>query len=177
MTRADILFLIGSMLIISGSTYAMWVKVRVVRLRQDIFDKRDALFDVADNLDAFSDVGYRAAREHLNSLAHLAKYLSISLIIHASPRSEKGEAITSDIPEMQQVIDEIFEWSGKRIVRYLLRETATGLLLSCLLGIKDWQSRRMDYSVESWVRSDVPVELDRLRRESNSKLSHTAAHA
>ena len=41
--------------------YAWWTKIRVVKLRQDIFDKRDELFDLAINVQA-SDVRTSCSR-------------------------------------------------------------------------------------------------------------------
>jgi hypothetical protein len=164
---ADFLFLIGSSLVTFGVTYGLWGIVRVIRLRQDIFDKRDALFDVATELGAHDDPAYQEAREHLNSLAHLAKVISWQVVFNADVPKRKDAPLRAQNPKMQEAIDSVFDWSAYRIFRYLLKETLTGWVI--LAAVKTfglyskWKDREGE-RIGQWVRSEVPIELDRINR-------------
>ena len=120
---------IGMMLVSLAITHAWWARVRIILLRQDLFDLRDELFSVALRLECFDDEAYRDARNHLNSVARIADTISVPLLSYLScgPVPER-ERPRSDIPELQVAIEQTLENCALRIQRYLLRQTFTGLI-------------------------------------------------
>lgn len=111
--------------------YLYWIKIRVIRLQQEIFDKRDALFDRVVELDALDDPAYQTARYCLNGLIRFVPYLSVPLVTYmVSHESDTQETLPKSAnPVLQHAIDEVFSWTAKRLYRYIVRETATGWVL------------------------------------------------
>ena len=110
-----------------GVTYGLWTLVRVLRLRQNLYAKRDWLFMEAARLRQFDDPGYRAARENLNALIGVAKYISLPLLLHmAGTLDESDQAPKCNSNEMQALVDEVYEWVSRRVISYVYFETARG---------------------------------------------------
>lgn len=157
-------FFIGVLLISLSVTYAWWVKVRIIRLREDIYDKRDWLFDTAARLDSFSDPAYKAARIHLNSIAGIAKFLSVQVVAFLSTQGQLKDAprIKSDNPELQAAINDVFRWSAERIARYLLKETLSGWVIYGLLSGFNPEMKLntlAEIAVERFIRSQAAIEM------------------
>lgn len=135
--------------------YAWWTKIRVLKLRQDIFDKRDHLFDVAARLDEFDDPGYRAARLHLNSMLDMAKYFSVQSVEymvkvgHLAPVKQT----VSPNKELQEAIDDTFNWLIDRIAKYLIRETFSGWLVYIIYGDEPSLKRAFREETQEKVRA------------------------
>lgn len=167
----NILLFISAQRIILPVLHYYWIQVRVLRLRQEIYHKRDFLFDEALRLNGFCDPAYREAREHFNDLAWIAEDVSLPLILafwkwNTAPQSKR---LVAQCSEMQAVIDEVYMWSANRIYRYLYYETGYGWLM-CLLSLLR-QSKKNSHSkkqidsskVEFFVCSEVPAELSELK--------------
>lgn len=160
----ETMLLIGALLFSITVGYACWVKIRVIRLTEDLFAIRDGLFDKICDLAAFDDPAYRATREHLNVLIRLVPTLSVPVIVHwgsiAGSESSKESFPASDHKDVQEAIAAAFLKAGERVLRYLRNETLGGialLLLSfCIRTVKQ-------VSPESLARSfasDTPKEFE-----------------
>lgn len=112
-----------------GLTYGLWAIVRVLRLRQNVYAKRDWLFMEAARLHQFDDPGYRAARDNLNALTGVAKFISLPLLLHmAGTEEESDQPPKCNTLEMQELVDEVYDWVARRVMSYVFHETATGWL-------------------------------------------------
>lgn len=109
-------------------TYLYWIKVRVIRLQQEIFDKRDALFDRAAELNALDDPAYQFMRHCMNGLIRFVPNMSVPLVTYIISHDDGVEKTfpQSSNPALQHCIDEVSAWTAKRLYRYIVRETATG---------------------------------------------------
>lgn len=120
-------------------SYAFWVRVRVLRLQQDIYDIRDELFDEACRLEAHDDPAYCQTRQFLNGLAGSAADLSVPAMIYLvsqSPSPPLGDwKPTTNNAELQVAIDKSIHASARRIVFYLSHETLTGVAIWMLIAI------------------------------------------
>ena len=155
-----LLIFVGMMMISLALSYAWWYKVRVIRLRQDLFDARDALFDSALEMGALDDPAYRAARRHLNAIVQLADAITLPVLAFVLHRGvSRNEMLNSNNVCLQKEIDAALDRCADRLVTYLLRETFTGLIVVPILrlvrirAVVESQARR-------WLRrilaSDVP---------------------
>ena len=160
-----ILIISGSLIASLALSYAWWTHVRIVRLRQDIFDKRDELFDIASRLDRLDDPAYRAARRHLNSAANAAKVISFEFLFYVMGQEGDTENI---IPEtnnehLQQAINESLTWCAERIVDSLFTETFVGILLILrfkVRGIVSHLERPFRVWCYQWLVSLDPAHID-----------------
>lgn len=162
---------IGVLLISFVTTHAWWTTVRVVRLRQDVFDIRDNLFDVAAETRTFDDPAYRHARHHLNSVARIADTINLYMLGYLlNANLTQRERPTSNNAVLQHAIDASLEVCTERIRRYLMRETFTGLI-----AIPFVQTIRMTSVIEDqirkWVRrwliSSAPESVDLARQHGS----------
>jgi hypothetical protein len=137
--------------------YAWWVKIRVMRLRQDLYDVRDQLFDVAADRKGSEDPAYVAARDHLNSVAAISADLSIPLLIFLISQSDGEEFVRpiSKDAELQAAIDKMYRWSADRLSSYILKETLSGCFLRCvvtLFAVSVYLTKLSSRSIENWLR-------------------------
>lgn len=131
----SVLFYVNCFVLSLIVTYAAWVKVRVVLLRQRLFEIRDGLFDEVLLLGALDDPGYRDARTRMNANIRFVPALSIP-VMYFLGNSYDGDGVPvvhSDNPDVQKAIDRARESMHRAIYRYVMRYTASGLLLSILL--------------------------------------------
>lgn len=157
----QILFVGGTLVVSVAVTYAFWAEVRVMRLRQDILDKRDALFDLAAERGGLDDPAYKAARKHLNAIAQSADEICIPLFVYWL-----GEGVKRDGPTLQHAdsviqknIESMIAWCGERILKYLLYETGEGRFLQArarLGGVSEAVTRAGARLTQDWVFSDWP---------------------
>lgn len=131
MTSEHIIFVLGCSLMSLGVSYAWWLKVRVIWLRQDIYDLRDELFMESVRLDRVDDAGARAAREHLNTLARISPIISIPLIANAIQLGVSRECPVpkSSHSDLNTAITTAMEQADRRLARYLLKHTLSGLVI------------------------------------------------
>lgn len=125
----------GLVLLSCAITYAWWVKVRVLRLRDDLFSIRDRLFDAAESAQAFDDPAYRYARNSINSTIRLAGTLSVPtaiyLFIKVDLRGISSRPVSGN-ESLQASITEALEERDGRVAKYLARETFSGRLFSLI---------------------------------------------
>jgi len=156
---------IGMVLASLSITYAWWVRIRVINLRQDIYDIRDRLFDKALALESLSDPAYREAREHLNKVAAIVNRLSLMVLafVLGQGRSEPmGDRFKTSNFELQHAINESLEASSSRLAHYLFRETLTGAFCSLLLirtRVSDVVEAQLLKWSRRWVYSQSPDEM------------------
>lgn len=168
----QVLFLVGVAIMAIGVGFAWWVKLRVVWLRQDIYDLRDELFMESVRRDCVTDPSGEAARGHLNALAQIAPYLSIQFIgylIHFE-LLEACQLPKSADPAFDDVIESIMRRADARIERYLFRETATGLLLlplSRLISMA-WIEEKIVRWIREWRRSSAAEKTQALLKSSRA---------
>ena len=161
----EIFLIIGMLTVSFALTYAWWCKVRVIRLRQDIFDRRDELFDLAAKLAGHSDPAYKDARRQLNTIASVADTISIPVFLYWIYRGErtKREVHQHADPQMQAAIDEALMWCAERVARYLLRETLDGVFLMLrfwISGIPQPIKAGISDVIEEWVNSETPRKIE-----------------
>ena len=163
----------GILLVSVGLTYAWWTKVRVICLRQDIFDIRDELFDAALDLNGLGDPAYRQARERLNFAAKIADVFSLPLVtavrsMNAPPQQE----FCSSNRKLQEAINHAIASCSQRIVDYLYFETFCGM---CgWMTSKVWKTNKPSpeqtgESVSQWVSSPSPEFFQHTRRFKNNQ--------
>ena len=132
-----LLVILGSLIISLALSYAWWTRVRVVNLRQDIFDIRDELLDEAADCSGLQDAAYKQARAWLNGMAagaHVIASGPVLVYIHTLQRRTESASKRpkSDIAKLNKAIDSAVSKCGLRIARYILRETLPGIVFSCL---------------------------------------------
>lgn len=143
-------------------TYAWWVVLRVMRLRQDLLTIRDGLFDCATNLHALDDPAYRAARHSMNALVHMASALSLrTMVFLFVNRDRDGRTFPEpSTPEVGRAIDTAFNAVSKRIYHYILNETFGGWIARLLVSA--WPAPdQFDRDAERVVRNGVESRLPR----------------
>lgn len=156
--------IVGTILVSGALTYTVWVKVRVMCLRQDIYDARDWLFDLATKEGALQDPGYVDFRERLNVLARTAHVISFPLMAYALEHVNrtKVKLPTAENQRIQDAIDKTTEGLGRRIQRYLYWETAAGWVLMLAYGfaqLKEYAENQSTRGAVAWVKSDMPSTL------------------
>lgn len=179
------MMLVFGVLLISGAlTYAWWIRVRVVCLRQDIYDLRDELFDIALKLRALDDPGYKATRAHLNGLARSAEVISVPLAIYASTleteaAAHRGHSFRSADPALQSSIDDVHDRCARRLVRFLFWETLSGLVGRIFFAMTRnlrLAAERMSITVmERWIESAYPEQLVRAKGRQKRSRNRTAS--
>lgn len=162
---------IGMMMVSLAVSHAWWCRVRVISLRQDLFDLRDGVFGVAMRLECFQDPAYRDARRHLNAVARIADTISIPTVVYVLlGQIPERERPRSDNEHLQAAIDDTLERCALRIQRYLLRETFTGRIVAPavrairMTSILEEQIIRW---VRRWLVSAGPEYMDEADRRVN----------
>ncbi len=154
----------GTCLLAAILTHAWWRRVRVVNLRQDIFDVRDRLFDSAAELNGFDDLGYRTARDHLNAVASIAQHLTVAMVVYVlSCGVEPRERPRAATPMLEKAIDEAYRACSMLVFNLLFRKTLTGVVTRLLVYSLNLQAsieKRIAESIEQVVRSDVPERIE-----------------
>lgn len=148
----------------SGAAYLWWVKVREMRLRQDIFAIRDDLFDLAVNQAWLDDPAYQAFRKHLNTLLALAHHLSVPTLIHLSELPvKKAEFPRSENNKLQEELDRCMAKVAARIVNYIQQETLIGILLCLAQRMVNWAKPAQDQQISERIApGHLPINLNSL---------------
>ena len=116
-------------------TYLMWTTVRVVFLRQDIFEIRDRLWFAAQAAGGLDDPAYIEARHHINVMATMASWFSLSVVeamlkFAAQRVRRDGTNVAlprrSDDEVLQQAIDRAYAECTRRITNYMLYDCVSG---------------------------------------------------
>lgn len=118
------------------TTYALWIRVRVLLLRQDLFAIRDALFDRIVKLGKLDDPAYRHARDEINGVIRIAAGLSVSTIGYAITCKAKGTPTpTSEDEAVREAVRDAKSKAATRLGKYLLRETLGGIFITCWMWV------------------------------------------
>lgn len=128
-----ILFVVGVFGLSSVVTYLWWINFRVWCLKQDLFEVRDRLWDVARAKGFLDADSYRDARRSINALIRLSPRLSLPTLlftIRKASEAEADEPSASEIPEVRAAIRR----SAEIVVWYVFNRTLSGLIYRCLLG-------------------------------------------
>ena len=155
--------------------YALWVRVRVLRLRQDLFAIRDELFDRATEFDAFLDPAYREARRQINGTIALADLISIPVVVRVSARAwsqgsiERDPLQSTSIPAMQAAIAHADEATSRRVFRYLAKETLVGLVGYLVLRTFMWHDS-IAHSLSTAIVSTLRVAASEPGRDADGSL-------
>jgi hypothetical protein len=156
-------------------TYAWWVRVRVWVLRQDLFAIRDDLWDAMRANDQLTNPAYRDLRDGANSLIRLAPFLSVWTIARTIlSRDDFRQLLVRDphIVELDLARLAIL----RRIVRYLLFESLSGLVILAVTGVFGLSGmvvRRLQQRLGWLIDSKELQTLDqRLSRSGTDSLVH-----
>lgn len=131
----ELQLILGTTIISLAVTYAWWVRIRVTRLRQDLFEIRDALFIQAAKWGEFDDPGYRATREYINGLASQANTITLPTLMYFIAVGKNDDQSASEgeplfphaaSTRMERASQAALAEVSARLVDYLLRETLTG---------------------------------------------------
>jgi hypothetical protein len=168
----------GATIVSLTLTYYWWTKVRIIQVRQDIFDVHDALFDMAADLGCLEDPAYRVARRRLNAAANIVGFLTLDFLFHvtskdASRKESLSEEEVDPLPEsqnnvLQAEIQDTLEWCVDRIVRSLFEETLSGVLLRLRFGMKAVKATLEDplrIACYRWIASSRSEHLDQYASE------------
>lgn len=157
--------MVGTLILSASASYAWWTRVRIIDLRQDIFDERDELFDVAMRLDALDDPAYRAARRHLNHIARTVDFISLELLVYVGQHLPPLDPIHTENEPLRNAIDDACVSCARRIVHSLLRETVSGRILLLrfrLRGIVTALEKQVTDRMMIWLSSGYPESVDRV---------------
>src|SRR5438105_14932017 len=107
MTTRHIMLFLASCGLSACITYAWWTVVRVIRLRQDLFEIRDELFDDVAGIGQLCHPAYKHARDQFNGILHLAEMLCIptTLFLFITRDRTPQPLSAADNPELQGAID------------------------------------------------------------------------
>jgi hypothetical protein len=142
--------------------YAWWIYVRVMWLREDLFNVRDALFDLAMERGRLKDPAYLLARGRVNAMIRMAGTFNLHTVVFLStivPDRSADDMRSSD-QVLQGAIDSAYHKVGKRLFKYITRQTLTG----CLLWLLAWLVRPVvqregESAIEKGIRSPFPEQL------------------
>lgn len=135
-----------------GVSYLWWVKVREIRLRQDIFAIRDDLFDAAVKNGWLDDPAYRAFREFLNMVLALAHDVSVPLFVFFSQQPAVEEPFPkAQDPRLQRMIEQQTHQVASRLVRFVRYETLTGRLVEVATRIARWADGATEKQISECV--------------------------
>ena len=146
--------------------YALWLQVRVIRLREDLFEIRDDLFDFAATRGECDDPGYRYARGVINAVIAMADSISLGMFVHLNktqfkPTHEGNPACLS--VEMQDEVNRAIFRCGSRIARYILHETLSGrcTYIACLIAQMNVEALNPEQRVTDCIKDRIPSDFPR----------------
>ncbi len=159
----EIFVLLASMgVLFAALLYAWWVKARVLLLRHDLFEIRDALFDDVMRLGALDDPGYRDVRARLNTMLRIAGTINIYTMLYLIQSTEAAHwrPIQSKNVEVQKRVENAHQQLSERVFRYLILHTATGGILWIGTILMHPAAEKVGKKgVDRGLRSSVPDEL------------------
>jgi hypothetical protein len=144
--------------------YALWSKVRVIFLREELFEIRDDLWDAARRHGGFDDPAYLEARTHLNAAIVAGPLCSVS-ILQGVVRRVKREDIEAAISqksqnhEFQNAIDLAYRRTISKCVAYIYLWRASGWL-----HVINFRTRAVRLQFMRWLKSNEPAELAEYER-------------
>ena len=127
----EIVFLLACVGLSLTVAYIYWMRLRVWLLREDLFRFRGEIWSTMRDRGALDDSSYRELRETINALINMASTLSLFTIAwliigRVGDPQASGSPVLAEIAEARRKV-------ASRVVRYVLYETISGLLLVALL--------------------------------------------
>lgn len=130
--------------------YAVWVKLRVWMLRQDLFNVRDELWEQMRCDGTLNDPSYQSTRDVINSIIRLAPYLSFvvlaRILFEGQPASKPSSPCLSAVVEARRKI-------VGRLLKYMLQESLVGVAAVVMAKL---------YHCKSIAEAQVAKWIDRL---------------
>lgn len=147
---------VGMLLLSFCLGYAMWVRVRVWRFRQDLFEIRDHLWDQMRSQGKLNDAAHREARNGINVLIRLAPALSLVSfsILVVSGVKEVDSAIDKNAPT---AVNRALHAAVRRTLKLVIFESPLGLLfLACAFVVHIHRAAlaRIDSCINRLLRSE-----------------------
>jgi len=158
----------GSLIVGLAISYAIWCRIRVIFLRQDLFRIRDELWMVARRKQRLDDPAYVEARELFNACIRGASFISfpqlVNGLVDARNRGEEVVEQKSSDPDLDKAIDDAYAQLVERLGKYVLRDRfvsgiALGLLALVTLGSVVKLFRFLQMLIESWRKTQGPKTL------------------
>jgi hypothetical protein len=157
---------IGTLLLTLLSLYVAWTKFRVLKLRQQLFDTRNLLWDEARRLNCLNDPAYSEVREVLNAMICTAHRVDLAVVLHLMSQKQLkvSEYPQSNNLEFQTAIDEACNRTSRQLTNYVLfarpfSGIATALMLiathktiASIAAVRD--------VVDQWFRGGGPRQLE-----------------
>src|SRR5262249_29281640 len=101
--------------------YALWVHIRVARLRIHLLEWRADLFDAVRRLDGLEDPAYQTLDRYFQYFHLIAPMISFPYLIHLfliGRKYPQTEARTSQNPQIQAVIEQYRDLLDQRLDSY-----------------------------------------------------------
>ena len=140
---AEILLILGCVSLSSFVAYAWWSALRVWFLRQDLFAIRDELWDTMRARGTLDLSAHRECRQSINAMIRVAPFLSPLTVFRLF--TVEVRHVEPDPATMPDEVLRARERVFRRVTRYLLFESATGLLITAhvvstmsMRVAKDW---------------------------------------
>lgn len=154
-------------------SYVVWMNVRVWLFRQDLFRIRNEVWDALLDKRMLQNSAHRDFRDVVNSLIRLAPILNIFTFMRLLFDMETADRIWKE--KEDDSIDEILEARSRlidRLVRYLLLETISGLIILATLAVfrlskasRDAVGRRLQWLFDSHSFQHLDQHLEPLAGE------------
>jgi hypothetical protein len=182
----NLLYILGMSLIIVPILHLIRCKMRIICVREDLYEVRDALFDVAARKECVWDPAFREAYDHIGHLTQIIDLLSVELVkssaFYARPLRPRQRACDD---ELQRFIDDAYRKSALRVWGFLFDESLTRRFVTMaaphMLRIMDAliakvNKRRIEKEdIENFVRSAAPMKIS-LQFKPNH-VGHPVSHA
>ena len=164
---------IGIAVVSLSVNYAIWSKVRVTFLREDLFRVRDELWDKMRELDSLDHPAHVVHRDFLNSCIRVAHLISVPTILHFL--IVNGPALNKMAKESdsEQKLFPVGTPSGVRkavqlarresvgiLYNYSVKHRASGWFLTALIASTSAGHKMLD----SWVSLGGARRLDRAEK-------------
>lgn len=143
--------------------YALWIRVRVIRLKEDLYRLGGYLEAAAAAAWRDDDPAYRATAAEIKAFAGVADRISVATAAYTIWASHqladplRPGLVKSDDPLFQKLLDSYRNRLFKRISDYLIFETLGGWVIGLLLWILPQVSRRQIR--REAVQSFEPMEM------------------
>jgi hypothetical protein len=146
---------LGLLLLSACVGYAMWVRVRVWRFRQDLFEIRDRLWDQMRSRGELSHPAHREARNAINALIRLAPALSLVsfLILLIGGGPVRNSHIDQTAPEQ---VHQALRQTVHRTLTLVIFESPLGLIAWLAMFVVHMHQAalaRIDQAINRIVRS------------------------
>ncbi|WP_422932033.1 hypothetical protein [Singulisphaera sp. PoT] len=122
----------GSTVVSLAVAYAGWTYLRVIMMKNDILKTKLELLRKAKKLGLKDDPAHIAMQTSLDTMYEHVDLFGTQLLFYGIARKESGKSpilIESIDNEFNKYLDYVRMYTGNRIVRYILFQTISGLIL------------------------------------------------